>query len=167
MKLLFLSLCLLIYPLAQAQHLEAINEDSTQRKIIRVGHSLECVLQLPAYQAVVRGTLRLVDSTSFRVETKPGMFTTVMLAQVVRLRRVGKRYLRRLKEEQTGEPTNAYYGTHHVEQSLVGSTDPAAALATLAAMAVVGTGISIIRGDMDKLPKGPSTYRGWHFVARP
>lgn len=163
MKLLFFSIWLLVCPLAQAQHLEAINEDSTQRKVIRVGHALECVLQLPAYQAVVRGTLVRVDSTSFRVHTKPGMFTTVMLAQVVRLRRVRHSYLSRKVDE-----TTSAYGTQSLlEQSFIGDTDPAAALVSLAAMAVVGTGISLFRGDFDKLPKGPSTYRGWQFVARP
>ena len=166
MKLLFLSFWLLVCPVAQAQYLEAVNEDSTQRKTNSVGQSLECVLQLPAYQAVVRGTLRLTDSTSFRVETKPGMFTTVMLAQVVRLRRVGRFYLSRFENE----PVSAYSANAFLGQSNIGGmtgTDPTAALVELAGMVIVGTGISLLWGDFDKLPKGPSTYRGWHFVARP
>lgn len=166
MKLLFLSLCLVSCTLVQAQHLEAISEDSTQRKIIRVGQALECMLELGRDQVVVRGTLLRVDSTSFRVATKPGLFTTVTLAKVVRLRRVSQFYLTRFDDE----PGSIYNPNALLTQHNTGyatGTDPAAVLAEMAATVIVGTGISIFRGDLGKLPKGPSAYRGWHFVARP
>ena len=82
------------------------------------------------------------------------------------LRRVGHSYLSRFENE----PMSAYSANAFLGQSNIGGmsgTDPAAAPVELVGMVVASTGISLLWGDFDKLPKGPSTYRGWHFVARP
>ena len=139
---------------ATAQRIEAINEDSTRRVVFGTGNLVECVAEVQQKPVTIRGHLRLIDPTEFRLETAPGQFTTVQLASVLRLRRVSRRYVRQALL--AGGPPLAYVPMGQTPQV----SEAVAAL-------VAGVGIAALRGDLNGPGRGPSAYQGWVFVFKP
>ncbi len=152
---LFLLYAVCLSGQCRAQSIEAINDDSTKRVLFTVNKLVECMVEINRQPVPVRGYIRLIEPTEFRVETAPGMYQSVQLQQLLSMRTVNRRYMKRLG--MAGAPlmyTPINGGMHSSPTSVV-------------AAAVLGVGIAAVEGTFDKSSGVPSGYQGWVFVVHP
>ena len=101
----------------------------------------------------VRGYLRLIEPTEFRIETGPALYTTIQLKSVVQMRKISRRALKQRRPD-TGAPL-AY-----TPMGYINSPDK---VLTAAAAGVVIAGL---QGAFSGPGKAPSAYQGWVFEFR-
>ena len=156
MKITLFLLCVVhLSGQCHAQSIEAINDDSTKRVLFTVNKLVECIVEINRQPVPVRGYIRLIDPTEFRVETAPGMYQIVQLQSVLSMRTVSRRYLKRLGAAGAPLIYSPINGGMH--------SSPTAVVAA----AVLGAGIAAVGGTFDNTAGGPSGYQGWVFVVHP
>ena len=146
------SILLFIPALGYGQVIEAVNEDSSRQIRFRLNEGVECEVNVANRPVVVRGKVVLINSTNFRLKLSDGIYTTVLLDDLIRMRR--RRYAQKhLAATSTGSGF------------LVGSTISRPSLATVAVSALTGLGMALASGQASFRHKDPSIYRGWMFKA--
>ena len=140
-----------------AQYIEAVNEDSSRHVRFGLQQGVECQRLMGEREINMRGKIALIDSTSFRLQLSDGSYTTVRLAELVRMRH---RHYRRQHLAASGSASSL------LSRSRVSSRSLGAA-PLVAASALAGLGIALAGEKATFRRKDPSTYQGWTFSLFP
>ena len=157
---LLLSLSLLLLVTSSpglAQYIEAVNEDSSRHVRFGLQQGVECQLLVGEREINMRGKIALIDSTSFRLQLGDGAYTTVRLAELVRMRH---RHYHRQHLAASGSASSLLSGARVSSPSL-------GAAPLVAASALAGLGIALGGDKATFHRKDPSTYQEWVFQAFP